>query len=204
MGWFLLLPALVVLICAGVLLPWSSLRLAARNTRREGERRSRSRAERELHHLVRFLGSAVGLPVAGLLLLGGAVFVVHAYVIPQTNLAEVFGAQHPEVALHALDIEAWREAEREAARLEAERRAQGFAPAFSLSAFFWEHWPLHPLLVVLFAGLVYWIVARRFVAAARAYRSGVYERRKEYLVREAERSGAADGAPQGPAPAPTP
>lgn len=188
MGWVVAVPALVVLICVGFLLPVPSLRLALRNTRRWDGRRSRVRTRRELRHLGRFLGSAVGLPVAGLLLLGVAVLIVHAYVIPRTNLAQIFGANHPEVALHAPDLEAWAEAEREAAWQEEERRERGIEPAFSWSRLFWEHWPLHPLVAVLFAGLVYWIVARRYVKAARIYHTGVRERRREYLRRDVERS----------------
>lgn len=189
MTWLFAGPILVLLVGIVALLPYASLSAAARNTRRSSGQRSARRTRRELHHAATFLRNAALVPLAILLLMQGGLFAVHHYVIPDdTTLSDLFGEYHPEVALHAPDLEAWDEA------IEANRRdrayatwqqAQGLIPVTAIppSEVLMEHWPLHVVFLVLPLVFLTWFFQRRYVAAARAYHRGVVQRSARHALR---------------------
>lgn len=189
MTWLFAGPLLIFLLGIAALLPYASLAAAARNTRRSSGRRSTRRTHRELHHVTTFLRDAALVPLVVLFLLQGTLFTVHTYVVPDdTTLSELFGEYHPEVSLHAPDLEAWNDA------IEANRRdrayvhwqqQQGLIPASVLppSEVLIEHWPLHLVFLVLPLAYLTWFFRRRYIAAARTYHRGVAQRQKRYALR---------------------
>lgn len=195
MTWLFAGPLLVLLLGIAALLPYASLSTAARNTRRpsgrRSARRSARRTRRELHHAAAFLRDAALVPLVVLLLLQGTLFAVHHYVVPDdTTLSELFGEYHPEVSLHAPDLEAWNDTieanRRDLAYAEWQQR-QGLIPASVVppSEVLMEHWPLHIVFLVLPLGYLTWFFRRRYVAAARSYHRGVAQRQKQYALRAA-------------------
>jgi len=193
MLWLVAGPVLVFLLSLAVLLPYASLRTAVRNTHREEGQRSRQRTQRELHHLRRFLRTAVLTPLVVLGALQGGLYLVHAYVIPDTTLSDLFGEYHPETSLHAPDLDAWNEA------IDADRRdrdyqawleAQDLAPKSTspLAEVLVEHWPLHLAFLILPLAYLLWFARRRYLPAARAYHRGVTRRQKRYALRAGDTS----------------
>ncbi len=187
MTWLLAGPILLLLAMLAVLLPYPTLRLAARNSQRAEGVRSTRRTRRELHHATPFLRDAVLVPVVVIVLLQGASFVIHGYVVPDTTLSELFGEYHPEVSLHAPDLEAWNEAIEATHRdrdYEAWRQAQGLAPQTptSIDEVLVEHWPLHLVFVLLPLVYLAWFFSRRYFALARSYHRGVAQRAKRYAL----------------------
>ena len=191
MTWLFAGPLLVFLLGIAALLPYPSLATAARNTRRSNGRRSTRRTRRELHHVTTFLRDAALVPLVALLLLQGTLFAVHHYAVPDdTTLSELFGEYHPEVSLHAPDLEAWNDAieanQRDLAYADWQQR-QGLIPASVVppSEVLMEHWPLHIVFLVLPLAYLTWFFRRRYVAAARTYHRGVVQRQKQYALRVA-------------------
>lgn len=186
MTWLFAGPILVLLLGIAALLPYASLQTAARNTRRSGGQRSARRARRELHHAATFLRDAALVPLVILVLMQGSLFAVHTYLVPDdTTLSDLFGEYHPEVSLHAPDLEAWHEA------IEANRRdrayaawqqAQGLIPvtAVPVTEVLAEHWPLHLVFLALPLAFLTWFFRRRYVDAAQAYHRGVVQRSKRH------------------------
>jgi hypothetical protein len=188
MTWLLAGPALALFLGLIALLPYGSLLTAARNTRRSNGRRSTRRTRRELHHVATFLRDAALVPLVLLVLMQGALFAVHTYVVPDnTTLSEIFGEYHPEVSLHAPDLEAWDEAIRADQRDRAYvawQQAQGMIPSTptAVSDLLVEHWPLHLIFFALPFAFLTWFFRRRYFALARAYHLGVAQRSKRYAL----------------------
>lgn len=188
MTWLLAGPVLVFLLGLAALLPYASFRTAARNTRREDGQRSEQRTHRELHHLKTFLRTAVLVPLGVLVGVQGGFYLIHAYVIPDTTLSELFGEYHPETSLHAPDLEAWSEAidaDRRDRDYEAWLQAQGLAPASNspFTEVLVEHWPLHLAFLILPLVYAVWFVRQRYLPAARTYHRGVTQRASRYALR---------------------
>ena len=193
MIWLVAGPVLVFLLGLAALLPYASFRTAARNTHREDGQRSRQRTQRELHHLRTFLRTAVLVPLVALAALQGGLYLVHAYVIPDTTLSELFGEYHPETSLHAPDLDAWNEAidaDRRDRDYEAWREAQGLASKSTspLAEVLVEHWPIHLAFLILPLAYFVWFVRRRYLPAARTYHHGVTRRQKRYALRAGDTS----------------
>lgn len=188
MTWLLVGPILLLLASVAALLPYASFRLAARNSLRPEGGRSPRRTRRELHHLAPFLRDAVLAPLLVVVALQGAAFVTHYYVIPDTTLSDLFGEHHPEVSLHAPDLEAWDEAieaDHRDRAYETWRQAQGLAPRTSpsLGEVMAEHWPMHLVFVLLPLAYLAWFFRRRYFAEARRYHRGVVQRARRYALR---------------------
>ena len=191
MMWLFAGPILMLLLGIAALLPYASFQAASRNARRPDGGWSPRRTRREAHHAVTFLRDAALVPFVMLVLMQGSMFAVHHYVVPDdTTLNDLFGEYHPEVALHAPDLEAWNEA------IEANRRdrayatwqqAQGLIPvtATPLSEVLAEHWPLHVAFIAFSLAFLTWFFRRRYVDAARSYHRGVVQRSKQYALRVA-------------------
>lgn len=193
MIWLVAGPVLVLLLGLAVLLPYASLQTAARNTRRGDGERSRQRTQRELHHLKRFLRAVLLVPLVVLVVLQGGLYLVHAYVVPDTTLSELFGEYHPETSLHAPDLDAWNEAidaDRRDREYEAWREAQGLASKSTspLTEVLVEHWPIHLAFLILPLAYFVWFVRQRYLPAARAYHHGVTRRQKRYALRAGDTS----------------
>jgi hypothetical protein len=188
MEWLSVGSVLALILGIAALLPYGSLRKAAANARRPNGRRSPRRIRRELHHAAVFFRSAALVPLVALLLLQGALFAVHAYVVPDaTTLSDLFGTYHPEVSLHAPDLEAWDEAIRADQRdraYDAWKHEQGLASVAppAVSEFLLEHWPLHVVFSVLPLAFLTWFFRGPYLIAARAYHLGVVQRSKQYAL----------------------
>jgi hypothetical protein len=133
------------------------------------------------------------VPLVVLVGLQSGLYLVHAYVIPDTTLSELFGEYHPETSLHAPDLEAWNEAieaDRRDREYQAWREAQGLAPASTtpITEVFLEHWPLHLAFVILPLAYAVWFIRRRYLPAARAYHRGVKRRATRYALRAGDAS----------------
>lgn len=192
MYWIFLGPALLVLLALPALLPYRSLRLALRNSRHSDGVRSRSRSRREVRHAARFLGSSLLLPFLIFALLEAGLFLFHRYVVPNTVLHELFADNHPERALHALELESWYEAIDEAERQAAEE-AQGIAEGTrrqrrrTPEEMLFQHWPLHLVFLIGPTVLFLWFLRRSYLPAARAYHLGVEKRHDHYRLKAALR-----------------
>ena len=191
MLWLFALPFVVLIGTAVLCVPYGAVRQARRNTRRSGGARSTRRTRREVRHGALFLWRTLGRPSAALLLALSGMLAFHHYGMPDSTLAELFGENHPEVALHSLDIEAWKQAIEARQRDEAYRRwkqAQGLESPDPPSALeqFSQHWPAHVVFLLLAWGFVLAYAVRVTPRSVAAYRSGVRNRAREYHQRDLE------------------
>ena len=191
---FLLLgPIGLTVLLLAAFLPYRSFRVAARNGKVGNERSSR-RTRREMRHAKRFLRSAVLVPLLIVVLIQGALFCLHFYLVPDTTLSDLFGAYHPEVALHAPDLEAWDEAIEAKRRDQAYRewqQAEGLLPEShpTIVATLIEHWPIHLVIPLFPLAFLAWFMTRHFFNMSQRYHHGVVRRSKRYALH-----GAAGGA----------
>lgn len=189
MAWLFALPLLLLLVGTALCMPYDAFRVAVRNTHRGDGARSPSRTQREVRHAQRLLWRTLLAPlllmlVAGLLMRG-----FHLYVMPDSPLGALFGEYHPEVSLHAPDLDAWEEAIEASRRDEAHqawREAQGLSPttATSWKQALTEHWPVHFLFLVALYAFVPWYLLRTTPRATKRYREGVAARSRRYLHRD--------------------
>lgn len=174
-----------ILLC----IPYDAFPLALRNTHRGGGERSGARTKRELRHVGRLAWKTLGIPLFVMLLASGAMRAFHLYGMPDNTLAEIYGEYHPEVSLNAPDLEAWAdaiEAEHREAAFHAWRQAQGLEAAATptLQEQLVEHWPIHPIFVILLWAFAAWYLLRVVPHATALYRRGVALRSREYLHRD--------------------
>lgn len=189
MTWLAILPILVVLASAAYHLPYDALRIAARNTKRGNGARSEARTRREHRHGKRFAWRAFGAPMLVLVLATGGMRLFHHFGMPDSTLSELFGDQHPEVSLHAPDLEAWADAiERngEYEEYEAWRQRQGLDPLVeeTLTQRLTTHWPLHIVFLILSSAFGLWYALRIIPQAAETYRRAALERNLQYVRRD--------------------
>lgn len=189
MVWLFSVP-LAVLACSVVWrFPQRAAQMALRNTRRGNGVRSQARTRRELRHGGRLAWHALGIPLLVLVLAAGGMRVVHLYIMPDTTLADIYGDQHPELALNAPDLDAWAdriEADRRDQAYQQWRQAQGLDPIAKTSwqHYVSEHWPMHLAFPILLLVFVAWYALRILPRIASAYGRGVLSRSREYLHRD--------------------
>ena len=191
MTWLALLPILAVLASAAYHAPYDALRIAVRNTTRGDGERSDARTRREHRHGRRLAWRALGLPLLILVCATVGMQLFHHFGMPDSTLAELFGDQHPEVSLHAPDLEAWSEAiERsgEYEAYEAWRQRQGYSPLVrkTLVQRLTTHWPLHVIFLLLSSAFGIWYAVRVIPHAAEAYRKAALERNLQYVRRDVD------------------
>ena len=192
----LLGPLCLTVVLLAAFLPYGSFRLAARNGK-VGSTRSGRRTRREARHLRRFLRNAVLLPILIIVLIQGALFTLHYFIVPDTTMNDIFGEYHPEVSLNAPDLESWKtamERSRRAREVEAELRSGGLTnqSKISLAATMVEHWPLHVILPLLPLAFLAWFLSRHFFAMSQHYHYDVARRAKRYALHTAA-AGARSG-----------
>ena len=185
----LLGPVCLLLVILVAFLPYGSFRLASRNGM-VGSERSGRRTRREVRHGRRFLRNAVFLPLLLVVLIQGTLFGLHYFIVPDTTLSDIFGENHPDVALNAPDLESWNEAierSRKSRDYEAWQRAEGIARQStpSIGAVMVEHWPLHLVFVMLPLAFIAWFMAQHFFAMSRHYHFDVARRAKRYALHSA-------------------
>ena len=191
MTWLAVLPFVLVAASAAVHLPYDALRIAARNTKRGTGERSEARTRREQRHGRRLAWRALGAPLLILALATGGMQVFHHYGMPDSTLSDLFGDQHPDVSLHAPDLEAWAEAIEKNGEFEEYaqwRQRQGHDPRVkrTLAQRLTTHWPLHVVFLLLAGGFALWYALRIIPRASEAYRKAALERNLQYLRRDVD------------------
>ncbi len=193
MIWLFTIPFLLVVASAVLHLPYDALRMAARNAHRGDGARSPARTRRELRHGSKLAWRVLGAPLFVLVLATGGMRVFHLYAMPDSTLADLFGDNHPEVALNAPDLEAWADAIDENGRMEDYerwRQAQGFDPLVKPTLYqqLAEHWPIHLVFLLLAGVFALWYAFRITPRTATSYRDGTFARAREYLHRDLKAS----------------
>lgn len=189
MTWLLALPFLLLAVGAAARWPYDAFRLAVRNAHRGDGARSSARTQREVRHASRLLWLTLLAPLLLMLVAGGLMRVFHLHAMPDSPLYSLFGENHPEVSLHALDLEAWEEAIEASNRDEAYRAwrvAQGLdpTPETSLKQVLLAHWPVHLIFLLVLYAFVPWYLLRITPRAVRSYQEGVTVRSRQYLHRD--------------------
>ena len=186
MAWLVI--ALVVLPVAGIvlLLPYTALRIALRNTRRADGSRSQRRARRERRHAVEFAGHVLLVPLLVVAVAGSALVGVHRFVAPVPLLLDVAGAFDTDAAAWERAIEQERLGDVGAA-YESWSRRRGFSyrTARYWQELLWAYWPTLVAILTLGGLLFYGLLARVYAGASAAYQRGVYRRQHQYRKRDA-------------------
>ena len=179
--------------------PYEAFRRAERLARRADGTVSTRRRAIERSQGARVLLRGALLPVAAAALLGGAAFALHEWA-PWSAAAAVFGTADPETDLVARslieEVEARGREQAEAAANALPRRFR--APGrVGVRDWFFEHFPLHPLLVV-FLGAGAWRLSRWAVAERERYLRGLRRRMRAYQRRDLARLGLGAGRARRP------
>ena len=194
----LMVPVAVALAVA-VAWPYAAFRRAGRLGRRSDGSRSARRRSVERSRRWRAVARGALLPVAAAGLLGGAAYALHEWT-PWSATAAVFGTATPETDLLAQSL--FDEVERRG-REQAEEAANALPSEFRVPGrigvrdWFFEHFPLHPLLAVFLTAAVWWL-CRRVVAERRRYLDGLGRRMRAYQRRDLDRLGVRAGRPRAP------
>ena len=182
--------AFPALVAAFVLTAWpyESWRRAGRLARRSDGSVSRRRRSIERSRRRRVVVRGGVLPVAVAALVGGAAYALHEWA-PWSATAAVFGTADPETDLVARSL--FDQVE-ERARAAAEETANALPDPFRVPGkvgvrdWFFEHFPLHPILLV-FLAAAFWRACRWVVAERVRYLGGLRRRMRGYQKRDLER-----------------
>ena len=194
--------AVPALVAAVVLTAWpyEAWARAGRLGRRSDGSRSRRRRSIERSRRRRSVVRGGVLPVVAAALVGGAAYALHEWV-PWSATAAVFGTADPETDLVARSLF---ERVEDRARAAAEETANALPDPFRVPGeigvrdWFFEHFPLHPILLV-FLAAAFWRIARWVVAERERYLRGLRRRMRGYQRRDLDRLRQAADA-RGPAP----
>lgn len=186
MLWLFALSFALLVVTVAVRFPYRVVEEALRNTRRLGGTRSERRVRRETRHAWKLAWRLFGAPVFLLTTAFVAMLAFHLYGMPDSTLADLFGENHPETSLHALDLEAWQEAAEAKRRDEAHqkwRQAQGLEPVVepSLGEQMFQHWPAHFVFLLLSWAFAIGYGLRTTPRASATYRAGIRARAREYV-----------------------
>ena len=174
------LPALVLAVVFTAW-PYEAWRRAGRLARRSDGSISRPRRSVERSRRWRVVVRGAVLPVVLAAVVGGAGYALHAWA-PWSATAAVFGTATPETDLVAQSLFDEVEARGRAA---AEETANALPNRLRVPGrigvrdWFFEHFPLHPLLVV-FSGAAFWWLSRWVVAERVRYLRGLRSRMRAY------------------------
>jgi hypothetical protein len=171
MFWIIAAPSLLALAALVGLMPYRALGRAAANVRRSDGTLSSYRARSEARRFGRFIRSVAVKPM-GLLLLVQILLVAHHYSLgPAHWLANTFGEFHPEVALSAPDLDAWRQAYNESSQAGASRGGDAHGVSRLVDRLV-DHWPLYPAYLALSFAFVFHFFVYRFGHFANRYIRG--------------------------------
>ena len=150
---------------------------------------SRKRTWREVRHLGDFLGGLLLVPFFVAVLAGGALVLVHYYVIPVPLVADLALMFSPDPAVMERRTEAGRLGD-VGLIYGAWSEGRGFSAerAYTWRKLLKQNGLALALLAVLFGAALYWFVTRYYFAAVAAYQEDVFRRRKRYHQRDRARA----------------
>lgn len=183
--WAVVALAVLAVVAVAVSLPYHVFHLAGQNRYRLDGTVSRKRAWKEVKHLVDFLGELLLVPLLVVTVLGGALVLVHHYVIPIPLLADLAEMFSPVPSVMEERTETGRLGDVGVLYGEWSER-QGFSAG---RAYVWRKLLKHNALALAFGAAVfglfcYWFVTRYYIAVVLAYQEGILRRRKRYHKRD--------------------
>ena len=183
--WIFIILVVLALAAIAVSIPYHVFRLAWQNRFRLNGTVSRRRLKKEARHLADFAGELVLVPLLVLALMGGALVLVHHYVIPIPLMADLAAMFSPDPVV--MDARTETGDLGDVGRIYGEWSAQqGFSSerSYTWRKFLKQNVLMLAFLAGLFGLFCYWFVTRYYLAAVAAYRKGVLERRARYYRRD--------------------